>query len=75
LAVVDCGDLDPPTNGNLSLTVTTFESQANYTCFVGYIINGAITRICTAAGSWSESDPTCNSKWVDKFQCIGAVKP
>jgi len=73
LAVVDCGDLDPPANGNLSLNVTTFGSQANYTCFVGYIIDGPITRTCTAAGSWSERDPTCNSKWFDEFQCIGAV--
>ena len=68
LTVVDCGGLVPPSNGNRTLTGTTFGSQANYSCFVGYTLDGAMLRTCTAAGSWSESDPMCNSEWCDECQ-------
>ena len=45
-AVVDCGSLEDPDNGQVNFSNTTFESTANYTCDLGYNLNGNITRTC-----------------------------
>ena len=59
LAVVDCGNLTNPMNGMVTLTTTTFESTATYSCNMNYVLSGAMTRMCRADGTWSGSDPNC----------------
>ena len=61
-AVVDCGSLDDPDNGQVNFSNTTFESTANYTCDLGYNLNGNSTRTCEASGEWSGDPPSCERK-------------
>ena len=63
-AVVDCGSLVDPNNGQVNFSNTTFESTANYTCDLGYSLNGNWTRTCEANGEWSEDQPSCERKWL-----------
>ncbi len=58
---VDCGSLTDPTNGTVDASPTTFMSTATYTCNTGYNINGGNTSTCQANGTWSGSEPTCDS--------------
>ena len=58
-AVVDCGPLDDPENGNVFHVSTTFWSSAYYYCFTGYRLIGSSFRICLASGNWSGSAPIC----------------
>ena len=60
LAVVDCGDLTDPANGQVTHTSgTTFRQIATYSCNTGYNLVGDSTRTCQATGVWSGSAPTC----------------
>ena len=60
LAVVDCGSLTGPANGQVDLTSgTTFGLNATYSCNTGYNLVGVITRTCQATGEWPNSAPTC----------------
>ena len=60
--VIDCGGLSSPTNGEVTVSTTTFGSTANYTCDTGNDLVGDTTRTCQADGQWSRSEPTCQSK-------------
>ena len=61
LAVVDCGDLTDPANGQVKHTVgTTCEQIATYSCNIGYNLVGNSIRVCQATGNWSQSAPTCD---------------
>ena len=60
--VVDCGSLTDPDNGQVSTTTTTYTSTADYTCDTGYSLVGVNQRNCTAAGTWTDGEPTCNSE-------------
>ena len=60
--VVDCGSLTDPDNGQVSATTTTYTSTADYTCDTGYSLVGVNQRNCTAAGTWTDGEPTCDSK-------------
>ena len=62
-AVVDCGTLTNPQNGNVTLTTTTFMSTATYSCNSGYTLSGNETRTCEASGTWSDTAPTCDRKY------------
>ena len=63
-AVVDCGSLQNPTNGTVSVTGTTFGSTASYSCSgSNYLLVGAAERTCQANGMWSESVPQCSELW------------
>ena len=57
--VVDCGTLNDPSNGQVTLNGTTFWSVATYTCDPGFNIVGDMKRICQANGTWSGNEPTC----------------
>ena len=60
--VVDCGSLKDPDNGQVSAAATTYTSTADYTCDTGYSLVGVSQRNCTAAGIWSDGEPTCQSE-------------
>ena len=59
---MDCGDLDDPENGQVSLTGTTFGSSATYTCNRGFELVGSRMRMCLASGEWMGDAPTCERK-------------
>jgi hypothetical protein len=61
-ALVDCGGLEDPPNGTVTLSVTTYESVANYSCNAGYNLNGGSSRICLNTSEWSGSRPHCSSQ-------------
>lgn len=58
---VDCGALDPPTDGAVDVPATTFESVATYSCDVGFSLAGMAMRTCQADGTWSDDAPICSS--------------
>ena len=68
-AVVDCGSLEDPDNGQVEFSNTTFESTANYTCDLGYSLNEDSSRTCEANGNWSGDPPSCERKLL-KYLCI-----
>lgn len=59
--VVDCGPLENPDNG-LVITVsgTTLNQVAQYSCFEGYRLSGLERRLCQENARWSGNAPTCN---------------
>ena len=56
---MDCGSLNAPANGQVTLTGTTFGQTATYSCNTGYNLCGDSTHTCPATGQWSGSAPTC----------------
>ena len=62
--VVDCFTLTNPTNGQVSLDMTTFGAVANYSCNEGYILTGPTARTCQSNGNWTEDEPFCQSKYL-----------
>ena len=63
-SAVDCGDPGTPTNGQRSLSSTTYTSVVTYTCGVGYTLQGSNSRTCQSNGQWSGSVPQCNGMSV-----------
>ena len=61
-AVVDCGSLDDPDNGQVSPHNTTFGSIATYVCDSGFNLIGNMQRTCQENEDWSGSEPTCECK-------------
>ena len=59
---IDCGPLGHPDNGRMSLSGTTYNSVATYSCDSGYGLIGNNTRTCLGTGNWSGEEPTCISK-------------
>uniref|UniRef100_A0A158P8J7 Sushi, von Willebrand factor type A, EGF and pentraxin domain-containing protein 1 n=1 Tax=Angiostrongylus cantonensis TaxID=6313 RepID=A0A158P8J7_ANGCA len=62
--VVDCGA--PPTisNGRVFTLMTTFGSQANYSCLDGYRLIGHDIVTCGAKGIWEPAIPVCYGKFL-----------
>ena len=56
---MDCGPLDDPANGEVSVSGTIFNSTATYSCNTGYTLTGDDMRMCLETGFWSDSEPTC----------------
>ena len=61
--------LPDPDNGTVTVTSRTLNSEATYSCDVGYVLDGSATRTCEEAQEstdlvWSGSAPTCMSKCV-----------
>ena len=67
---MDCGDLDEPENGEVSLTGTTLGSKATYSCDDGYVLEGESRRDCQSNGKWSGKAPTCERMlhltWIER---------
>ena len=61
---VSCGVPGTPTNGQRSLSSTTYNSVVTYTCDVGYTLHGSNSRICQSSGQWSGSVPQCNREFT-----------
>ena len=59
---MDCGSLDDPDNGDVTVAKTTLGSTANYNCSSMYQVVGNTTRICQANGNWSGDIPICTLK-------------
>ena len=68
--VVDCGALTDPDNGQVTLSNgASLNSEASYSCNIGFAINGTSTRTCQINDQWSGSAPTCES---ENIVCIVA---
>ena len=59
---IACPLLDSPSDGNISISTTIPGSTVSYTCELGYILAGPMTRTCLENGTWTGSDPMCNRK-------------
>ena len=57
--MVDCGTLGDPANGMVSVSTTTYNSVATYSCNTGHTLTGDDMRMCLETGLWSGSEPTC----------------
>ena len=57
---IDCGSLVDPANGAVSVSGTTFNSTATYSCNTGYTLTGDDMRMCLETGFWSDSEPLCS---------------
>ena len=55
----DCGSLAPPTDGTVNALVTTYQSEATFSCNTGYTLQGSLTLTCQFDGSWDNTPPTC----------------
>ena len=67
MAVVDCGMLETPVNGQIRYSDgATYGSNATYLCNEGFMLAVDINaiRTCQRSGSWSASAFTCQSNTV-----------
>ena len=62
--------LTDPTNGQVMFMTTTYTSTADYFCNIGYKLVGVNERNCTAAGTWSGGEPTCQGKSYKTTKCF-----
>ena len=61
--VIDCGLLDDPEFGMVSVSNTTYTSVANYSCSIGHNLTvGNVVRTCQISGLWSGSEPNCTGE-------------
>ena len=58
-AAVSCMSLADPMNGVVEVNSTTFNSQANYSCNVGFVLVGDSNRTCQADTTWTGEQPDC----------------
>ena len=70
IAAINCGDPGTPTNGQRSLSSTTYNSVVTYTCDVGYTLQGSNSRTCQADGQWSGSAAQCLGTLCGRFGCL-----
>ena len=59
-SAVNCSDPGTPTNGQRSLSSTTYNSVVSFTCDVGHTLQGPNSRTCQSNGQWSRSVPQCD---------------
>ena len=65
--VIVCSDLPPLANGTISydygfIDIRPVGAMANYSCIVGYTLNGESIRICQSDENWTDSAPTCEGE-------------
>lgn len=60
--VMQCGSLEDPANGRVSLSGTSFGAEATYTCITGFALVGTEIRTCLADGSWTGVAPICSQQ-------------
>ena len=61
---IQCGALDKPKNGFISLSGTAFGDSATYSCKAGFTLEpeGEEMRVCDYSGNWTGSVPKCTSE-------------
>ena len=70
-ADVDCGTLGNPANGMVSVSTTTYNSVATYSCNTGHTLTGDDMRTCLETGLWSNTEPTCTGEFsVCVRECV-----
>ena len=57
-----CPELSGIPNGFVNFASRKPGAKANYSCMEGYNLNGTKTRTCNSNGTWSDQEPTCESK-------------
>lgn len=57
--VIDCGPLENPKNGSVSVAATTVNSIAYYQCNSGFTLVGEAMRVCQKDSTWSGRPPVC----------------
>ena len=57
---VHCDELIIPLNGSVSSRETVFGTRVNFTCDIGFQLNGLRELTCFPNGSWSGDEPLCN---------------
>ena len=61
---INCGPLDEPNNGFVSLSGTAEGDTATYRCKPGFVLEGEDTRVCNCSGNWTGSVPECRSTYT-----------
>ena len=68
IVAIVCGDPGTPTNGQRTLSSTTYNSVVTYTCDVGYTLQRANSRTCQADGQWSGGDALVHETYMTSLQ-------
>ena len=55
----NCSVLSNPSNGFVTFSSVSYMSMANYSCSVGYMLQGVENRTCNMSELWSEEEPHC----------------
>ena len=71
---INCGDPGTPTNGQRSLSSTTYNSVVTYTCDVGYSLQGLSSRKCLYTGQWTGNVTLCIGKSVKSLLHVLEVR-
>ena len=71
---VDCGPPPFLLNGAVSYQNTTEGSEGHYNCNNGFTLEGEMTTVCTANGSW-DSIPFCRPETGMLYLIIGVSSP
>ena len=60
---VNCPVPSAPANGQVSGNGSSFGDVVTFKCNLGYNLTGSATRRCQADGSWSGTQPSCESEF------------
>ena len=69
LLVINCGPLDEPKNGFVSLSGTAEGATAAYSCKHGFVLEpeGENMRVCNRSGNWTGSASKCRSMYYKQI--------
>ena len=56
---IDCGEPTDVPHGHVQYNLTTYKSQANYSCHIGYDLVGESLLTCADNFSWTPQAPKC----------------
>lgn len=70
-----CRNLTDPTNGTVTITGTSPNSQATYSCNEGFFTSDATNRTCNENGIWTGEEPVCESKDSRDYLQNGSAHP